>query len=72
MNSDTKEVNADDADLLPRDVLKNSLDVMTDWATQINERERALDQQLQASPGGRGGPPRQGLGIHFGRHREEA
>ncbi|NMM23777.1 MAG: hypothetical protein HHJ11_09810 [Phycicoccus sp.] len=72
MSSDTTEVNADDAALLPRDVLQNSLDSMADWAAQINERERVLDQLLQASPGGRRGSRRQGLGSHFGRHREEA
>jgi len=71
MSSDTTEVNADDADILPRDVLQNSLDFMADWAIQINERERVLEQQLQASPGGRGGPRRRGIGAHFGRHREE-
>lgn len=72
MSSDTTEVNADDADLLTRDVLQDSVDFMADWAMKINERERVLEQQLQASPGGRGGPRRQGLGSHFVRHREEA
>ena len=72
MSSDTTEVNADDTELLPRDVLQNSLDFMADWAIQINERERVLEQQLQASPGGRGGSGRRGLRAHFGRHREEA
>ncbi|HZW44445.1 MAG TPA: hypothetical protein VFF32_08670 [Dermatophilaceae bacterium] len=72
MSSEITEVGADDAELLPRDVLQNSLDSMADWAIQINERERALEQRLQASPGGRGGPRRQGPRSHFGRHREEA
>jgi len=72
MSSDTTEVNADDTDLLPRDVLQNSLDFLANWAIQINERERVLEQQLQASPGGREGPRRQWLSSHFGRHREEA
>jgi len=72
MSSDTTEVNADDADLVPRDVLRNSLDFMADWALQINERERVLDEERQTSPGGRGGPRRRGIGVRFGRHREEA
>lgn len=73
MSSETTEVDADSADILPRDVLQSSLNFLTDWALQINERERGLDQQRQASPGGRGGgaPHRHGLGGHFGRHREE-
>ena len=72
MSPNTTEVNADGAELLPRDVLQSSLDFIADWAIRINERERVLDQQLQASPGGRGGPRRQGFGSHFGRHRDEA
>jgi len=72
MSSDTTEVNADDTDLLPPDVPQNSLDFVADWAIQINERERGLEQQPQASPGGRGGSGRRGLRAHFGRHRGEA
>jgi len=70
MSSETTEVGADDADILPRDVLQNSLNDLTDWAEQINERERGLDQQGKASPGGRGASRRRGVGGHFGRHRE--
>lgn len=72
MSSETTEVDADSADILPRDVIQNSLNFLTDWALQINERERDLDQQRQASPGGRGAPRRHGLARHFGRHLEEA
>ena len=72
MSSETTEVEADDADLLPRDVLLNSLNFLADWAEQINERERALDQQRQASPEGAKAARRHELARHFGRHREDA
>lgn len=71
MSSETTEVDADRAALLPRDVPQSSLNFLADWATQINERERGLDEQRQASPGGRGAPRRVGLGSHFGRHRDD-
>jgi len=71
MSSETTEVDADSADILPRDVPQNTLKFVTDWALQINERERGLDQQRQASPGGRRAARRRELARHFGRHREE-
>lgn len=72
MSSETTEVDADSADILPRDVPQDSLNFVTDWALQINERERGLDQQRRASPGGAKAARRQELARHFGRHIEEA
>ena len=72
MSSETTDVDADSADILPRDVLQNSPNSLTDWALQINERERGLDQQRKASPEGAKAARRQALARHFGRHREEA
>ena len=72
MSSETTEVDADSADILPRDVPQNSLNFVTDWALQINERERGLDQQRRASPEGAKAARRQELARHFGRHLEEA
>jgi len=71
MSSETTEVDADSADILPRDVLQNSHNFLTDWAQQINERERVLDQQWQASPEGAKAARRQAFARHFGRHRDE-
>ena len=72
MSSKTTKVDAESADLLPRDVLQSSLNFLADWAMQINERERGLDEQRQASPGGAKAARRQEFARHFGRHREEA
>lgn len=72
MSSETTEVEADDADPLPRDVLQNSLNFLAEWAEQINERERAPDQQRQGSPEGAKAARRHELARHFGRHREDA
>jgi len=72
MSSETTEVDADSADILPWDVPQNSLNFVTDWALQINERERGLDQQRRASPEGAKAARRQALARHFRRRREEA
>jgi hypothetical protein len=72
MSSKITKVDADSADILPRDLLQNSLNFLSDWALQVNERERGLDQQRQASPGGAKAARRQEFARHFGRHREEA
>jgi hypothetical protein len=72
MSSKTTKVDAESADLLPRDVLQSSLNFLADWAMQINERERGLDEQRQASPGRAKAARRQEFARHFGRHREEA
>lgn len=71
MSSEATQIDADGAETLPRDVLQNSLEFLTDWARQINERERVVDQQRQASPGGAGAPRRRGLRGQFGRHRQD-
>ncbi|MHB8273652.1 MAG: hypothetical protein ACYDC9_02620 [Dermatophilaceae bacterium] len=69
MSSDTTQFDAASAETSPRAVLQNSLEFLTDWARQINERERGLGQERQASPGGPAAPRRPGLVRHFGRHR---
>lgn len=59
------------ANALPRAKPPSTPDFLADWARQINERERAVGQELQASSGVRATPRREGSGRHFGRHRHD-
>lgn len=71
LDTDGDALDADSPETLPRDVLQNSLNALTDWAQQINERERGLDQERHDSSGRSGALRRPGLARHLGRHRED-
>ena len=57
------------ADTPPEVWMEIRLELLAEWASQINERERRLDREPDNSPGEPAGSRQPRVEPHLGRHR---